>query len=453
MPRPETGCAGGRVLSAFISSLRTVDLRRKILFTLGIVVLYRLGATVPSPGVNYPNVQKCIAQISGGDSAQIYSLINLFSGGALLQLTVFAVGVMPYITASIIVQLLTVVIPRFEELRKEGQSGQAKMTQYTRYLAIALAILQATSIVALAANGGLLQGCSLDIIANQSIFSLVVIVLVMTAGAALVMWMGELVTERGIGNGMSMLIFAGIAARIPGEGKSILDSRGGVVFATVLAAALIIVVGVVFVEQGQRRIPVQYAKRMVGRRMYGGSSTYLPLKVNQAGVIPVIFASSLIYIPHLITQLVRSGSGGLGNSWWDKFVGNYLSNPASPVYIGIYFGLIIFFTYFYVSITFNPDERADEMKKFGGFIPGIRPGKPTADYLRYVLSRITLPGSIYLGVIAVLPNLFLKIGSTGTVQNLPFGGTAVLIMIGVGLDTVKQIESQLMQRNYEGFLK
>jgi preprotein translocase subunit SecY len=441
------------VLSAFISSLRTVDLRRKILFTLGIVVLYRLGATVPSPGVNYPNVQKCIAQISGGDSAQIYSLINLFSGGALLQLTVFAVGVMPYITASIIVQLLTVVIPRFEELRKEGQSGQAKMTQYTRYLAIALAILQATSIVALAANGGLLQGCSLDIIANQSVFSLVVIVLVMTAGAALVMWMGELVTERGIGNGMSMLIFAGIAARIPGEGKSILDSRGGVVFATVLAAALIIVVGVVFVEQGQRRIPVQYAKRMVGRRMYGGSSTYLPLKVNQAGVIPVIFASSLIYIPHLITQLVRSGSGGLGNSWWDKFVGNYLSNPASPVYIGIYFGLIIFFTYFYVSITFNPDERADEMKKFGGFIPGIRPGKPTADYLRYVLSRITLPGSIYLGVIAVLPNLFLKIGSTGTVQNLPFGGTAVLIMIGVGLDTVKQIESQLMQRNYEGFLK
>jgi preprotein translocase subunit SecY len=441
------------VLSAFISSLRTVDLRRKILVTLGIVVLYRLGATVPSPGVNYPNVQQCLAQISGGESAQIYSLINLFSGGALLQLTVFAVGVMPYITASIIVQLLTVVIPRFEELRKEGQSGQAKMTQYTRYLAIALAVLQATSIVALAANGGLLQGCSLDIISNQSIFTLVVIVLVMTAGAALVMWMGELVTERGIGNGMSLLIFAGIAARIPGEGKSILDSRGGVVLATVCVAALIIVIGVVFVEQGQRRIPVQYAKRMVGRRMYGGTSTYLPLKVNQAGVIPVIFASSLIYIPHLITQLIRSGSGGLGNSWWDKFVSNYLSNPGSPVYIGIYFSLIIFFTYFYVSITFNPDERADEMKKFGGFIPGIRPGRPTADYLRYVLSRITLPGSIYLGVIAVLPNLFLQIGSSGPAQNLPFGGTAVLIAIGVALDTVKQIESQLMQRNYEGFLK
>ena len=447
------GCAGGRVLSAFISSLRTVDLRRKILFTLGIVILYRVGASLPSPGVNYPNVQKCVAQVSGGDSAQIYSLINLFSGGALLKLTVFAVGVMPYITASIIVQLLTVVIPRFEELRKEGQSGQAKMTQYTRYLAIALAVLQATSIVALAANGGLLQGCSLDIIADQSILTLVVIVLVMTGGAALVMWMGELITERGVGNGMSLLIFIGIAARIPAEGKSILDSRGGMIFTAVLVAALIIIVGVVFVEQGQRRIPVQYAKRMVGRRMYGGTSTYLPLKVNQAGVIPVIFASSLIYIPHLITQLIRSGSSTPGNTWWDRFVGNYLTNPADPVYIAIYFGLIIFFTYFYVSITFNPDERADEMKKFGGFIPGIRPGKPTADYLRYVLSRITLPGSIYLGVIAVLPNLFLEIGNGGGVQNLPFGGTAVLIMIGVGLDTVKQIESQLMQRNYEGFLK
>ena len=351
------------MLSAFISSLRTADLRRKILFTLGIVILYRAGASLPSPGVNYPNVQKCIEQVQGGDSAQIYSLINLFSGGALLQLTVFAVGVMPYITASIIVQLLTVVIPRFEQLRKEGQAGQAKMTQYTRYLAVALALLQGTSIVALAANGGLLQGCSLDIIQDSGIFTLTVIVLVLTAGATLVMWMGELITERGIGNGMSLMIFAGIAARIPSEGKTILDSRGGLVFAAVCVAALIIIVGVVFVEQGQRRIPVQYAKRMVGRRMYGGTSTYLPLKVNQAGVIPVIFASSLIYIPHLITQLVESGSSNPGTGWWSKFVANYLTNPASPAYIAIYFGLIIFFTYFYVSITFNPDERADEMKQ------------------------------------------------------------------------------------------
>ena len=445
------------MLSAFISSLRTVDLRRKILFTLGIVILYRVGANVPSPGVNYPNVQQCIADVSGGESGQIYSLINLFSGGALLQLSVFAVGIMPYITASIIVQLLGVVIPRFEQLRKEGQAGQTKLTQYTRYLAIALAILQATSIVALAANGGLLQGCSLDIIEGQSegmnIWTLAVIVIVMTAGAALVMWMGELVTERGVGNGMSLIIFASIASAIPGEGKNILDSRGGMVFALVCVAALLIVVGVVFVEQGQRRIPVQYAKRMVGRKMYGGTSTYLPLKVNQAGVIPVIFASSLIYIPHLITQLITSASDSPSTGWWQSFVADYLTDPSSPVYIAIYFGLIIFFTYFYVSITFNPEERADEMKKYGGFIPGIRPGKPTAEYLSFVLSRITLPGSIYLGVIAVLPNLFLEIGNTGSVQNLPFGGTAVLIAVGVGLDTVKQIESQLMQRNYEGFLK
>jgi preprotein translocase subunit SecY len=445
------------VLSAFISSLRTVDLRRKILFTLGIVILYRVGASIPSPGVNYPNVQECIAQVSGGESGQIYSLINLFSGGALLQLSVFAVGIMPYITASIIVQLLGVVIPRFEQLRKEGQAGQAKLTQYTRYLAIALALLQSTSIVALAANGGLLQGCSLDIIEGQgdglNIFNLAVMVLVMTAGAALVMWMGELVTERGIGNGMSLIIFSSIASAIPGEGKNILDSRGGMVFALVCAGALAIIVGVVFVEQGQRRIPVQYAKRMVGRRMYGGTSTYLPLKVNQAGVIPVIFASSLIYIPQLITQLIQSGNPNGGTGWWQTFVAENLSNPSSPTYIAVYFSLIVFFTYFYVSITFNPDERADEMKKFGGFIPGIRPGKPTADYLRYVLSRITLPGSMYLGVIAVLPNLFLTVGSSGPVQNLPFGGVGVLILVGVGLDTVKQIESQLMQRNYEGFLK
>ena len=442
------------MLSAFISSLRTADLRRKILFTLGMVILYRVGASLPSPGVNFKNVNQCIDQLSGGSGAQLYSLINLFSGGALLQLSVFAIGVMPYITASIITQLLAVVIPRFEQLQKEGQAGQAKITQYTRYLSIALALLQATSIVALAANGGLLQGCSLEILNSQSIFSLSVIVLVMTAGAALVMWMAELITERGIGNGMSLLIFAGIASRIPIEGKTILDTRGGMIFTAVCVAALIILVGVVFVEMGQRRIPVQYAKRMVGRRMYGGTSTYLPLKVNQAGVIPVIFASSLIYVPNLVTQLIRSGKGEqAGSSWWDRFVADHLTNPADPGYVIAYFGLIIFFTFFYTSVTFNPQDRADEMKKFGGFIPGIRPGKPTADYLQYVLSRITLVGSIYLGAIAVLPNLFLSSGGGGNLQNIPFGGTAVLIMIGVGLDTIKQIESQLMQRNYEGFLK
>ncbi|MCX5043969.1 preprotein translocase subunit SecY [Aldersonia sp. NBC_00410] len=440
------------MLSAFVSAFRTPDLRRKILFTLGLVALYRLGASLPSPGVDYGNVQKCVEEVSGGDNAGIYQLINLFSGGALLQLSVFAIGIMPYITASIIVQLLTVVIPRFEELRKEGQSGQTKMTQYTRYLSIALAVLQATGLVALASRGQLLQGCQEDILADDSIFALIVIVLVMTAGAALVMWFGELITERGVGNGMSLLIFAGIASRIPSQGKAILDSRGNLVFALVCLGALAIITAVVFVEQGQRRIPVQYAKRMVGRKMYGGSSTYLPLKVNQAGVIPVIFASSLLYLPNLIAQLTGSNTEP-DPSWWQKFIQQYLVNPGNPVYISIYFLMIVFFTYFYVAITFNPDERAEEMKKYGGFIPGIRPGRPTADYLNYVLSRITLPGSLYLGLVAVVPNLFLDLGGSGNGGSLPFGGTAVLIMVSVGLDTVKQIESQLMQRNYEGFLK
>ncbi|WP_336085396.1 preprotein translocase subunit SecY [Nocardia sp. SSK8] len=440
------------MLSAFVSAFRTPDLRRKILFTLGLIALYRLGAALPSPGVDYQNVQECVKLVSGGESAGIYQLINLFSGGALLQLSVFAIGIMPYITASIIIQLLTVVIPRFEELRKEGQAGQTKMTQYTRYLSIALAVLQATGLVALAARGQLLRDCNEPILADTSIFGMIIIVLVMTAGAALVMWFGEQITERGVGNGMSLLIFAGIAARIPLDGKAILDTRGGLVFGLVCAAVLVIIVAVIFVEQGQRRIPVQYAKRVVGRKMYGGSSTYLPLKVNQAGVIPVIFASSLLYLPNLIAQLTGSNTA-TDPSWWQEIIQKYLVNPSNPVYIAIYFGLIVFFTYFYVAITFNPEERADEMKKFGGFIPGYRPGKPTADYLNYVLSRITLPGSIYLGLVAVLPNLFLDMGNSGAVANLPFGGTAVLIMVSVGLDTVKQIESQLMNRNYEGFLK
>jgi preprotein translocase subunit SecY len=437
------------LFSAFVSALRTPDLRRKIFVSIGIVVLYRLGATLPSPGVNYKNVHECLDQVSKGDSQGVYSLINLFSGGALLQLSVFAIGVVPYITASIIVQLLTVVIPRFEQLRKEGQTGQTKMTQYTRYLAIALALLQSSAIVALASRHQLLRSCTRDILDGHEIFQLIVIVLVMTAGATLVMWFGEIISERGIGNGMSLLIFAGIAARIPAEGKQILQTRGGLVFALVCVAAVIIMASVIFIEQGQRRIPVQYAKRMVGRKMYGGSSTYLPLKVNQAGVIPVIFASSLLYIPNLIIELLSTK----GTSGWQRWIQNNLVNPSSYVHIAVYFFLILFFTFFYVAITFNPQERAEEMKKYGGFIPGIRPGAPTAEYLNFVLTRITLPGSIYLGVIAILPNLFMQIGNSGGAPNLPFGGTAVLILVNVGLDTVKQIESQLMQRNYEGFLK
>ena len=439
------------MLSAFRSALATPDLRRKIFFTLGIVAVYRAGATIPSPGVSYPNVQQCLRQVEEGENSSIYSLINLFSGGALLQLSIFALGIMPYITASIIVQLLTVVIPRFEQLKKEGQSGQNKLTQYTRYLTIALAILQSTGIVALADRGQLLQDCALPIIPNSDVYTLSIIVITMTAGTAVIMWLGEQVTERGIGNGMSLLIFASIAARIPAEGANILnnpDGGGPLVFAGVCVFGLAIIASVVFVEQGQRRIPVQYAKRMVGRRMYGGTSTYLPLKVNQAGVIPVIFGSSLLYLPDLVSRLAGSDGGA-----FQQFVQTYLVDQSNWLHILLYIALIIFFTYFYVGITFNPEERADEMKKFGGFIPGIRPGRPTAEYLNYVLSRITLPGSLYLGIIAVLPNFFLGITGSGANQNFPFGGTAVLIMVGVGLDTVKQIESQLMQRNYEGFLR
>jgi preprotein translocase subunit SecY len=269
----------------------------------------------------------------------------------------------------------------------------------------------------------------------------------MTAGTGMVMWLGELITDRGVGNGMSVLMFTSIAARIPNEGQTILQNGGGFVFALILALGLAIIAAVVFVEQAQRRIPVQYAKRMIGRRQYGGTSTYLPLKVNQAGVIPVIFASSLLYIPQLISQLQSNSGGG-----FQRWVNNYLINQQSWVHITTYFLLIIFFAYFYVGITFNPEERADDMKKYGGFIPGIRPGRPTAEYLQFVLSRITLPGSLYLGIVAILPNFFFAM-TGGNNQNFPFGGTAVLIMVGVGLDTVKQIESQLMQRNYEGFLR
>jgi preprotein translocase subunit SecY len=434
------------VLSAFRSAFATPDLRKKILFTLGIIALYRVGATLPAPGVSYKNVHACLGNVNGSG---VYQLINLFSGGALLKLSIFALGIMPYITASIIVQLLTVVIPRFEQLKKEGQSGQNKLTQYTRYLTIGLAILQSTGIIALAVRGQLFNGCKSPVIPDQSVWSLAIVVATMTAGTAIIMWLGEMITERGVGNGMSILMFANIASRIPSEGTNIMNNGHALIFVVVCVFGLAIITSVVFMEQGQRRIPVQYAKRMIGRRMYGGTSTYLPLKVNQAGVIPVIFASSLLYLPQLISNLAGTNNA----SGWQRFISAYLTTQSSWVYITVYFLLIIFFTYFYITITFNVDERADEMKKFGGFIPGIRPGRPTAEYLRFVLNRITLPGSLYLGIVAVLPNFFLSLTGSGNNQNFPFGGTAVLIMVGVGLDTVKQIESQLMQRNYEGFLR
>ncbi|MDO4687159.1 MAG: preprotein translocase subunit SecY [Corynebacterium sp.] len=440
-------------MSALVSAFKDADLRKKILFTIAMIVLYRIGAQIPSPGVDYASISGRLRELTQ-DQSSVYSLINLFSGGALLQLSIFAIGIMPYITASIIVQLLTVVIPHFEELKKEGQSGQSKMMQYTRYLTVALALLQSSGIVALADRGQLL-GTGVEVLkADRNVFDLVVLVLTMTAGAVLVMWIGELMTEKGIGNGMSLLIFAGIATRLPSDGAGILASSGGGIFAMVLVAVVVLVVGVVFIEQGQRRIPVQYAKRMVGRRQYGGTSTYLPLKVNQAGVIPVIFASSLIYVPVLITQIVQSGQTHVSDNWWQRNVIQYLQTPSSWQYILLYFVLIIFFSYFYVSVQYDPVEQADNMKKYGGFIPGIRPGRPTAQYLGYVMNRLLFVGALYLGIIAVLPNIMLDLGvGTTNAGSTPFGGTAILILVSVALTTVKQIESQLLQSNYEGFLK
>ena len=431
------------MLAAFGKAFKTPDLRVKILFTLAIMGLFRFGSIVPTPGVSYKNVQSCLNQTSSGG---LFGLINLFSGGALLHLSVFALGIMPYITSSIIIQLLTVVIPRFETLKAEGQSGTATLTQYTRYLTVGLAILQSTGLIAVArTTGRLFSGCTLPIIPNASWTRIATMVLVMTAGTAVIMWLGELITDRGVGNGMSILIFTSIAAGFPSQLWSIKQQKGWFPFGFVMVVGVLVVAAVVFVEQAQRRIPVQYAKRQVGRNSYGGTSTYIPIKVNQAGVIPVIFASSLLYIPSLIVNF--SGS----SAKWAVWVQQNLVKGDHPIYIISYAVLIIFFTYFYVAITFNPDEVADNMKQYGGFIPGIRAGKPTSEYLQYVLSRITAPGSLYLAFVAIIPIIALILFQAS--QNFPFGGTAILIVVGVGLDTAKQIESQLQQRSYEGFLR
>ncbi len=431
------------MLTAFGRAFRTPDLRRKLLFTLMMIGVYRLGSVVPGPGVSYVAIQRCLAQVQDNS---LYGLVNLFSGGALLQLSVFALGIMPYITSSIIIQLLVVVIPRLETLKKEGQSGQAKLTQYTRYLTVALAILQSTGIIALARSGRLFPNCTEAIIPDDSLFRILVLVVTLTAGTAVVMWLGELVTDRGVGNGMSVLIFTSIISSVPGQAANLLQRpNGALVLAGVGLLVLLVIALVVFVEQAQRRIPVQYAKRQIGRRMYGGTSTYIPLKVNQAGVIPVIFASSLLYLPQLLSNVWTS------NETFTRFINRFLA-PEDPLYLASYFGLIVFFTYFYVAITFNPVEVSDNMKKYGGFVPGIRPGRATAEYLDHILSRITSFGALYLGLIAVLPYVLFSLTSDAA-QSTPFGGTAILIIVGVGLETVKQVESQLMLRNYEGFLR
>nr|WP_279575402.1 preprotein translocase subunit SecY [Actinomadura barringtoniae] len=422
---------------------RTPELRKKVLFTLLMIVVFRIGQNLPAPNVNVA-VLKHTAD-AAKKSNQLYGMLDLFSGGALLKLSVFALGIYPYITASIILQLLTVVIPRLEALKKEGQAGTTKITQYTRYLTVALGILQGTGVVAMASTGRLFQGATGgdEILYDKSLFPIVTMVICMVAGTAVIMWLGELVTERGLGNGMSILIFTQVVAVFPGQFWGIYQAKGGWVFALVVVVGLAIMAGIVFVEQAQRRIPVQYAKRMVGRRMYGGTSTYIPLKVNQAGIIPVIFASSLLYLPTLASELWRD------NKTLQK-IQPYLQQTNSW-HMAAFFALIVFFTYFYVAITFNPAEVSDNMRKFGGFIPGVRPGRPTAEYLDYTLTRITTPGALYLGIVALIPMVALAVLNVG--NEFPFGGTSILIVVGVALDTVKQTEAQLQQRNYEGFLR
>ncbi|MFV0432523.1 MAG: preprotein translocase subunit SecY [Leucobacter sp.] len=439
------------MFSAIGRIFRTPDLRRKIVFTLAIVSLFRLGSFIPAPFVNFNNVQSCLA--ANQETHGLYQMINLFSGGALLQLSIFALGIMPYITASIITQLLRVVIPHFEALHKEGQAGQSKLTQYTRYLTIALAILQSTTLITVARSGQLFgaganQACQ-SLIAPEW-WAVLIMIITMTAGTGLIMWFGELITERGIGNGMSLLIFTSIAAQFPSSLWAIKVQNSWEVFFLVIAVGLVIVGLVVYVEQSQRRIPVQYAKRVVGRRTYGGSSTYIPIKVNMAGVIPVIFASAILYLPMLLAQFNQPQIGEEPKAWV-SWIQNNLVFGDQPLYMLVFFLLVIGFTFFYVQITFNPEEVADNMKRYGGFIPGIRAGRPTAEYLNYVLTRITSAGSLYLGLIALLPLIALSF--FGANQNFPFGGASILIIVGVGLETVKQIDAQLQQRHYEGLLK
>ena len=437
------------MISAIVRAFRTPDLRNKLAFTLAIVAIFRLGSFIPAPFVDYGNVQKCLAQTQ--NTSGLYELVNLFSGGALLQLSIFALGIMPYITASIITQLLRVVIPRFETLYKEGAAGQATLTQYTRYLTIALGVLQSTTLIAVARQGALFGAdCVLPILTDSTPIAVTLMVITMTAGTGLIMWMGELITERGVGNGMSLLIFTSIAAQVPSSLLSIAETRSIEVLLIVIGIGVVVVGLVILVEQSQRRIPVQYAKRMVGKRTYGGQSTYIPIKVNMAGVVPVIFASSLLYLPALIAQFNQPDANGQVAPWV-TWVSTYLTQGDSPLYMAIYFFLILGFTYFYVAITFNPEEVSDNMKSYGGFVPGIRAGRPTMEFLEFVLSRITFAGAIYLGLIALIPLVaFTAIGAN---QNFPFGGTSILIIVGVGLDTVKQINAQMQQRNYEGLLK
>ncbi len=413
-------------------SIRIPEIRKKLAFTAAILLLYRLGAYIPAPGVNPDALDALSAQFSGSN---VLGFLNLFSGGSLQRFAIFALGIMPYITASIVLQLMTVVVPSLEKLRKEGEVGQQKITQYTRYLTVALAFFQSIGYVLLIRSTA---GGAIPVVENFNAATVFVIVLTLTAGTVLLMWFGELITQRGIGNGISLMIFASIVASLP-QGLQAWWTNPDQVFKVMMPfLALGIIIAIVFIQEGQRRIPVQYAKRVIGRRSQGGQSTYLPLRVNMAGVIPVIFAASIMAFPPTLGQLVP-GAEGLATFF----------NPSGWAYIVGETIFIILFTYFYTAVTFNPVDQADNLKKYGGFIPGVRPGRPTAEYLDRILARLTFPGALYLAAVAALPTILIN----QTSANFYFGGTSILIVVGVALDTMKQLEAQLMMRNYEGFLK
>jgi preprotein translocase subunit SecY len=423
------------MLRTILNAFSVADIRKKLAFTAAMLLLYRAGAYIPAPGVNVDAIKE-ISNNFGGSN--ILGFLNLFSGGSLSRLSLFALGIMPYITASIILQLLTVVLPSLERLQKEGEVGQQKITQYTRYLTVILAFFQSLGYVFLFRSFGNEAGS--DVVGQLTFPKVMLIVICLTAGCTLLMWLGELITQRGIGNGISLMIFASIASSIPGGIDKWWNNSDQVFVVMMPFIALAVIVAIVFVQEGQRRIPVQYAKRVVGRKMTSGGSTYLPLRVNMAGVIPVIFAASIMAFPPTIGQLLNTPAA--------LDFADFFSPNSWPYVIGEIF-FIILFTYFYTAVTFNPVDQADNLKKYGGFIPGVRPGRPTAEYLDRILSRLTFPGALYLGAVAALPTILIS----QTSANFFFGGTSILIVIGVALDTVKQLEAQLMMRNYEGFLK
>lgn len=413
------------------------DIRKKIVFTLIMLLIFRIGSQIPVPGIDRTVLEQTFDSETG-----LFALFNLFSGGAFSQFTIFALSITPYITASIILQLFTIAIPSLERLAREGTEGRKKIAQYTRYLTVVLAIIQAI---------GVSVGLFKQALISTDFFSVAVIVLVLTAGTTFLMWLGEQINEHGIGNGISLIIFAGIVSRLPSAIQEIWTkiSDGSMSIVTLIIFVLfclLVIVGIIYIQQGQRRIPVQYAKRVVGRKMYGGQATHIPLKVNQAGVIPVIFAMSFLQFPLTITYFMDAESGVA--QWIEKWL-SPMGSPGVWVYAAFNVVLIIFFTYFYTSVTFNPVEVAHNMKSNGGFIPGIRPGKATVEYLNRVMTRITFVGAVFLAAVAILPTLVSELGGL----NFHFGGTSLLIAVGVALDTMKQLEQQMVMRNYQGFLK